>query len=129
MLEVSHVNPELLANIMQQNLIQSRFKDSIARKPRTTLDELLVRAEKYIRKNRQTPLCDPHKRKGDEENKPNPHKLEGSRTKPKLSSQFEKYTPLKVPQGEILAIAEQQGIVRWPLDARQPQMNEVRKVL
>ncbi|KAL0322538.1 UNVERIFIED_CONTAM: hypothetical protein Sangu_1873100 [Sesamum angustifolium] len=48
-LEVPHVNPELLASIMQQNLRRGRFRESIAGKPPTTLDELLVRAEKYIR--------------------------------------------------------------------------------
>ncbi|KAL0341718.1 UNVERIFIED_CONTAM: hypothetical protein Scaly_1834400 [Sesamum calycinum] len=48
-LEVPHVNPELLASIMQQNLRMGRFRESIAGKPPATLDELLVRAEKYIR--------------------------------------------------------------------------------
>ncbi|KAL0378823.1 UNVERIFIED_CONTAM: hypothetical protein Sradi_3187800 [Sesamum radiatum] len=48
-LEVPHVNPELLASIMQQNLRRGRFRESIAGKPPTSLDELLVRAEKYIR--------------------------------------------------------------------------------
>ncbi|KAL0446847.1 UNVERIFIED_CONTAM: hypothetical protein Slati_1812600 [Sesamum latifolium] len=48
-LEVPHVNPELLASIMQQNLRSGRFRESIAGKPPATLDELLVRAEKYIR--------------------------------------------------------------------------------
>ncbi|KAL0367614.1 UNVERIFIED_CONTAM: hypothetical protein Sradi_3651500 [Sesamum radiatum] len=47
-LEVPHVNPELLASIMQQNLRRGRFRESIAGKPPATLDELLVRAEKYI---------------------------------------------------------------------------------
>ncbi|KAL0319789.1 UNVERIFIED_CONTAM: hypothetical protein Sradi_5240400 [Sesamum radiatum] len=48
-LEVPHVNPELLASIMQQNLRRGRFRESIAGKPPATLDELLVRVEKYIR--------------------------------------------------------------------------------
>ncbi|KAL0412366.1 UNVERIFIED_CONTAM: hypothetical protein Sradi_1438300 [Sesamum radiatum] len=34
---------------MQQNLRRGRFRESIAGKPPATLDELLVRAEKYIR--------------------------------------------------------------------------------
>ncbi|KAK4392688.1 hypothetical protein Sango_2046600 [Sesamum angolense] len=41
-LEVPHVNPELLASIMQQNLWRWRFRESIAEKPPATLDELLV---------------------------------------------------------------------------------------
>ncbi|KAL0284534.1 UNVERIFIED_CONTAM: hypothetical protein Sradi_7194600 [Sesamum radiatum] len=44
-LEVPHVNPELLASIMPQNLRMGRFCESIAGKPPATLDELLVRAE------------------------------------------------------------------------------------
>ncbi|KAL0303252.1 UNVERIFIED_CONTAM: hypothetical protein Sradi_6193300 [Sesamum radiatum] len=40
-LEVPHVNPELLASIMQQNLRRGRFRESIAGKPPATLDELL----------------------------------------------------------------------------------------
>ncbi|KAL0308014.1 UNVERIFIED_CONTAM: hypothetical protein Scaly_2963300 [Sesamum calycinum] len=39
-LEVPHVNQELLASIMQQNLRMGRFHESIARKPPATLDEL-----------------------------------------------------------------------------------------
>ncbi|KAL0421069.1 UNVERIFIED_CONTAM: hypothetical protein Slati_3129800 [Sesamum latifolium] len=48
-LEVPHVSPELLASIMQQNLRSSRFKESISGKPPATKEELLARAEKYIR--------------------------------------------------------------------------------
>ncbi|KAL0427649.1 UNVERIFIED_CONTAM: hypothetical protein Slati_2939700 [Sesamum latifolium] len=48
-LEVPHVNPELLASIMQQNLCRGRFRASIAGKAPATLDKLLARAEKYIR--------------------------------------------------------------------------------
>lgn len=44
-LEVLHVNPELLASIVQQNLRRNRFKDSIVGKPPTTFDELLVMAK------------------------------------------------------------------------------------
>ncbi|XP_073138599.1 uncharacterized protein [Henckelia pumila] len=47
--EVPHVNHDLLAGIIQQNLQHRNFKESIARKPSTTLEELLARAEKYIR--------------------------------------------------------------------------------
>ncbi|KAL0312174.1 UNVERIFIED_CONTAM: hypothetical protein Sradi_5616700 [Sesamum radiatum] len=34
---------------MEQNLRKGRFRESIAGKPLATLDELLARAEKYIR--------------------------------------------------------------------------------
>ncbi|KAL2245951.1 UNVERIFIED_CONTAM: hypothetical protein Sindi_2863300 [Sesamum indicum] len=47
--EVPHVNQELLASIVQQNLQPGRFKESIAGKPPSTMEDLLVRSQKYIR--------------------------------------------------------------------------------
>ncbi|KAL0408179.1 UNVERIFIED_CONTAM: hypothetical protein Sradi_1752300 [Sesamum radiatum] len=48
-LEVLHVDAELLASITQQNVKRSRFKESISGEPPTTQEELLARAEKRIR--------------------------------------------------------------------------------
>ncbi|KAL0455742.1 UNVERIFIED_CONTAM: hypothetical protein Slati_0913400 [Sesamum latifolium] len=48
-LEVPHLNHKLLVSILQQGLRRGRFRESIAGKPPTTLDELLKRAAKYIR--------------------------------------------------------------------------------
>ncbi|KAL2252281.1 UNVERIFIED_CONTAM: hypothetical protein Sindi_0022800 [Sesamum indicum] len=42
--EVSHVNHELLASIIQQNLLPERFKESIAGKPPSTMEDLLVQS-------------------------------------------------------------------------------------
>ncbi|KAK4404327.1 hypothetical protein Sango_0801300 [Sesamum angolense] len=47
-LEVSHLNHELFASMLQQGLQKGRFKKSITGKPPATLDELLKRAAKYI---------------------------------------------------------------------------------
>ncbi|KAL0286607.1 UNVERIFIED_CONTAM: hypothetical protein Sangu_2725800 [Sesamum angustifolium] len=47
--EVLHVNHELLASIIQQNLLPGRFKESIAGKPPSTMEDLLMRSQKYIR--------------------------------------------------------------------------------
>ncbi|KAL0417216.1 UNVERIFIED_CONTAM: hypothetical protein Slati_3553500 [Sesamum latifolium] len=47
--EVPHVNHELLASIIQQNLSPGRFKESIAGKPPSTMEDLLMRSQKYIR--------------------------------------------------------------------------------
>ncbi|KAL0312892.1 UNVERIFIED_CONTAM: hypothetical protein Sradi_5688500 [Sesamum radiatum] len=47
--EVPHVNHELLASIMQQNLLPGRFKESIVGKPPSTMEDLLSRSQKYIR--------------------------------------------------------------------------------
>ncbi|KAL0308998.1 UNVERIFIED_CONTAM: hypothetical protein Sradi_5842100 [Sesamum radiatum] len=47
--EVPHINHELLASIIQQNLLPGRFKESIAGKPLSTMEDLLMRSQKYIR--------------------------------------------------------------------------------
>ncbi|KAL0427438.1 UNVERIFIED_CONTAM: hypothetical protein Slati_2918600 [Sesamum latifolium] len=47
--EVPHVNHELLASIIQQNLLLGRFKESIVGKPPSTMEDLLMRSQKYIR--------------------------------------------------------------------------------
>ncbi|XP_073133428.1 uncharacterized protein [Henckelia pumila] len=47
--EVPHDNHDLLEGIMQQNLRQCKFKESIAGKPPNTLEELLEMAVKCIR--------------------------------------------------------------------------------
>ncbi|KAL0313535.1 UNVERIFIED_CONTAM: hypothetical protein Sradi_5752800 [Sesamum radiatum] len=47
--EVPHVNHELLVSIIQQNLSPGRFKEFIAGKPPSTMEDLLMRSQKYIR--------------------------------------------------------------------------------
>ncbi|KAL0384965.1 UNVERIFIED_CONTAM: hypothetical protein Sradi_2890800 [Sesamum radiatum] len=47
--EVPHVNYELLASIIQQNLLLGRFKESIAGKPPRTMEDLLMQSQKHIR--------------------------------------------------------------------------------
>ncbi|KAL0401392.1 UNVERIFIED_CONTAM: hypothetical protein Slati_4169100 [Sesamum latifolium] len=69
--EVQHVNHELLAIIIQQNLSPGRFKESIAGKPPSTMEDLLMRSQKYIRieeSNASNPSLS-GKRKGQEEEK------------------------------------------------------------
>ncbi|KAL0403326.1 UNVERIFIED_CONTAM: hypothetical protein Sradi_1973400 [Sesamum radiatum] len=46
--EVPHVNHELLASIMQQNLSPGRFKESITDKPPSTMEDLLMRSQKTL---------------------------------------------------------------------------------
>ncbi|KAL0449692.1 UNVERIFIED_CONTAM: hypothetical protein Slati_1525600 [Sesamum latifolium] len=46
--EVPHVNHELLASIIQ-NLLPGRFKESIAGKPPSTMEDLLMQSQKYIK--------------------------------------------------------------------------------
>ncbi|KAL0426322.1 UNVERIFIED_CONTAM: hypothetical protein Slati_2807000 [Sesamum latifolium] len=116
-LEVPHLNHELLASILQQGLRRGRFRESIAGKPQTTLDELLKRAAKYICiEEALKPKVDTgNKRKTREGERKDPRReglAEGQRHMPPEG--FAKYTPLKAPRAAILAVAEQQGLVQWP---------------
>ena len=104
--EVPHVNQELLASIVQQNLQPGRFKEAIAGKPPSAMEYLLVRSQKYIRIEESNAL-DPSlsgKRKGREEEK-EPKKKEERKHVPPAG--FAHYTPLNAPRGEILMVAEQ----------------------
>ncbi|XP_012834024.1 PREDICTED: uncharacterized protein LOC105954886 [Erythranthe guttata] len=47
--KVPNVGGSMIAGIIQQNLKEGRFKESIAGRPPTTLEELLSRAEKHVR--------------------------------------------------------------------------------
>ncbi|KAL0428267.1 UNVERIFIED_CONTAM: hypothetical protein Slati_3001500 [Sesamum latifolium] len=47
--EVPRVNHQLLANIIKQNLLPGRFRESIAEKPPSSLEDLLIRSQKDIR--------------------------------------------------------------------------------
>ncbi|KAL0430671.1 UNVERIFIED_CONTAM: hypothetical protein Sradi_0693100 [Sesamum radiatum] len=123
MLEVPHINPELLASIMQQNMRRGRFCESIAGKPPTTLDELLVRAEKYIRIEEASDVrtITPTKRKAEEDGGHSRQHVSDDNQKERRHvppPDITQYTPLKAPRAEILAVAEQQGIVRQPLRMR-----------
>ncbi|KAL0445728.1 UNVERIFIED_CONTAM: hypothetical protein Slati_1700700 [Sesamum latifolium] len=114
-LEVPHLNHELLASILQQGLWRGRFGESIAGKPPMTLDELLKRAAKYLRiEETLKPKTDTNnKRKVREGEKRDPHRdglAEGQRHMPPNS--FTRYTPLKAPRAKILTVAKQQGIVQ-----------------
>ncbi|KAL0313910.1 UNVERIFIED_CONTAM: hypothetical protein Sangu_2235400 [Sesamum angustifolium] len=112
--EIPHVNHELLASIIQQNLLPGRFKESIAGKPPSTIENLLMRSQKYIRIE-ESNASDPSpgvKRKGREEEK-EPKKKEERKHGP--PTRFTHYTTLNASRGEILVVAEQQGLIyQWP---------------
>ncbi|XP_073129305.1 uncharacterized protein [Henckelia pumila] len=94
--EVLHVNHDLLEGIMQQNLRHRKFKESIAGRPPRNLEELLERAEKYIRRK---------------EDKSDIRKRDEKRTaqSPRLQN-----TPLNARLADILVVAEKQGLLRPP---------------
>ncbi|KAK4386181.1 hypothetical protein Sango_2488700 [Sesamum angolense] len=112
--EVPHVNHDLLASIIQQNFLPGRFKESIAGKPPSTMENLLMRSQKYIRIE-ESNASDPSlgiKRKGREEEK-EPKKKEERKHVPPIG--FTHYTTLNASRGEILVVAEQQGLIhQWP---------------
>ncbi|KAL0396360.1 UNVERIFIED_CONTAM: hypothetical protein Scaly_0084400 [Sesamum calycinum] len=94
-----------------------RFRESIAGKPPATLDELLVRAEKYIRIEETsggrgtTPL---KRRAEDESHSRRPLNESNQRDRRRIPPfDINRYTPLSAPRAVILAVAEQQGIVQW----------------
>ncbi|KAK6152155.1 hypothetical protein DH2020_014790 [Rehmannia glutinosa] len=105
--EVPHVNHELLAGIMQQNLRHGRFKESIAGKPPCTLEELLIRAEKYIRIEETTYVSGITKRKYRKEEKPEGRKKEERKHVPPHG--YSDYAPLKARRSEILVVASKKG--------------------
>ncbi|XP_073137629.1 uncharacterized protein [Henckelia pumila] len=104
--EVPHVNHDLLAGIMQQNLRHRKFKESIAGKPPSTLEELLERAEKYIRIEETIEPRYLGKRKREEE-KPREGRKEDKRgfQGPRLQQ-----VPLNARLADILVVAEKQEI-------------------
>ncbi|KAL0398229.1 UNVERIFIED_CONTAM: hypothetical protein Sradi_2166200 [Sesamum radiatum] len=85
--EVPHVNHELLASIVQQNLLPGRFKESMAGKPPATMEDLLMRSQKYIRIEESNASDPSHstKRKGREEEK-EPKKKEERKHVPQRDS-------------------------------------------
>ncbi|KAL0373464.1 UNVERIFIED_CONTAM: hypothetical protein Sradi_3262100 [Sesamum radiatum] len=109
---------------MQQNLRRGRFRESIVGKPPASLDELLVRAEKYIRIE-ETPdirTVTPSKRRAEEEGGHSKRHVSDNnqRERRRVSPpDITQYTPLKASRAEILAVAEQQGIVRRSLPMRE----------
>ncbi|KAL0448502.1 UNVERIFIED_CONTAM: hypothetical protein Slati_1406600 [Sesamum latifolium] len=114
-LEVPHVNPELLVSIMQQNLKRGRFKESIVGKPPATQEELLMRAEKYIRIEESTgsrPIT-PSKRRMNDDERTAPTRIEGNKRE-RRQGDLTQYTSFNAPRREILSVAKQQGLVRWP---------------
>ncbi|KAL0387521.1 UNVERIFIED_CONTAM: hypothetical protein Sradi_2633900 [Sesamum radiatum] len=96
--EVPHVNHELLASIIQQNLLPERLKESIVGKPPNTMEDLLMRSQKYIRieeSNASNPSLS-GKRKGREEERDRKKKEEHKHLPP---TGFTHYTIWNVNQG------------------------------
>ncbi|XP_012835110.1 PREDICTED: uncharacterized protein LOC105955856 [Erythranthe guttata] len=109
--EVPNVNHDLLADILQHNLRHVRFQESIARRPPQTLEELLNRAEKFIRIEEAVEMGLPVKRKREEERHEAKRKEEGRSIH---APTYPKFTPLKAKLMEVWMVAEQKGLVQPP---------------
>ncbi|KAL2237686.1 UNVERIFIED_CONTAM: hypothetical protein Sindi_0960300 [Sesamum indicum] len=107
--EVPHVNQELLASIVQQNLQLGRFKESIAGKPPSTMEDLIVRSQKYIRIEESNAM-DPsfnNKRKGREEEKESKKKEErkhGPKHQPRDSTSKQAGNGDNLPTAGVIAV-------------------------
>ncbi|XP_075489672.1 uncharacterized protein LOC142528507 [Primulina tabacum] len=107
--EVPYVNHDLLAGIMQQNLRHRRFKESIAGRPPNTLEELLERAEKYIRIEEAAEPRYLAKRKREDE------KFEIKKEERWIAqSPHPQHIPLNSRLTDILVVAEKQGLLQPP---------------
>ncbi|KAL0308695.1 UNVERIFIED_CONTAM: hypothetical protein Sradi_5811800 [Sesamum radiatum] len=112
--EVPYMNHELLASVIQQNLLSGIFKESVVGKPPINLEELLMRSQKYImiEESNVSDTSLSGKRKGSEEKKEPKKKKKCKHLAP---TGFTHYTPLNAPKSEILVMAEQQGLInQWP---------------
>ncbi|XP_012858055.1 PREDICTED: uncharacterized protein LOC105977295 [Erythranthe guttata] len=114
--EVPSVGQDMLSGIMQQNLKPGRFKESIAGRPPGNLEELLNRAEKYVRIEEASTHAPPkRKRKDDRQD----NRRRDDRRPPlpppsQPSSSYNRFTPLNARLTEILHVIEQRGLAEPP---------------
>ncbi|KAI3457174.1 hypothetical protein Pfo_013837 [Paulownia fortunei] len=86
---------------MQQNFCPRRFKESIAGKPSVTLEELLQRAEKYIRIEETTGLKTPDERR------------------PPPPNTYTQFAPLNARLSKVLIVAERHSLIQPPRPLRE----------
>ncbi|XP_012851566.1 PREDICTED: uncharacterized protein LOC105971264 [Erythranthe guttata] len=109
--EVPSVGQDMLSGIMQQNLKPGRFKESIAGRPPGNLEELLNRAEKYVRIEEASTHAHP-KRKREDDRQDNRRRDDRRPPLPpqgQPSSSYNRFTPLNARLMEILHVIEQKG--------------------
>ncbi|XP_012851806.1 PREDICTED: uncharacterized protein LOC105971498 [Erythranthe guttata] len=114
--EVPSVGQDMLSGIMQQNLKPGRFKESIAARPTGNLEELLNRAEKYIRIEEVSTHA-PSKRKREDDRQDNRRRDDRRPPLPpqgQPSTSYNRFTPLNARLTEILHVIEQKGLAEPP---------------
>ncbi|XP_012844534.1 PREDICTED: uncharacterized protein LOC105964572 [Erythranthe guttata] len=114
--EVPNVGQDMLSGIMQQNLKSGRFKESIAGRPPGNLDELLYRAEKYIRMKEASTHAPPKRKR--EDDRQDIRRRDDRRPPPppqgQPTSSYNRFTPLNTRLTEILHVIEQKGLAEPP---------------
>ncbi|XP_012844098.1 PREDICTED: uncharacterized protein LOC105964132 [Erythranthe guttata] len=124
--EVPSVGQDMLSGIMQQNLKPGRFNESITGRPPGNLEELLNRAENYVRIEEASTHAPPKRKREDDrqdirrrDDRRPPLPPQGQ-----SSSSYNRFTPLNTRFTEILHVIEQRGLAEPP---RPMQPNEKRE--
>ncbi|XP_073152593.1 uncharacterized protein [Henckelia pumila] len=117
-LEVPTATTDLLISTFTQVLATGDFLKSLIKKPSSTYDELLARAEKYVnleeiqvsRSNGWTnkPLSPKNVRT------PNPPRRAGPVPRPELLGQFTSFTPLRMGKTQVMRICEEKRLLQRP---------------
>ncbi|XP_012833832.1 PREDICTED: uncharacterized protein LOC105954696 [Erythranthe guttata] len=106
----------MLSGIMQQHLKPGRLKKSIAGRPPGNLDELLNRAEKYVRIEEASTHA-PSKRKREDDRQDVRRRDDQRPPLPpqgQSSSSYNRFTPPNTRLTEILHVIEQRGLTEPP---------------
>ncbi|XP_012834007.1 PREDICTED: uncharacterized protein LOC105954870 [Erythranthe guttata] len=95
---------DMLSGIMQQNLKPGRFKESIAGRPPGNLEELLNRAEKYVRIEEASTHAPPKRKREDDrqDNRRRDDRRPPLSPQGQPSSSYNRFTPLNARLTEIL---------------------------
>ncbi|XP_012835584.1 PREDICTED: uncharacterized protein LOC105956288 [Erythranthe guttata] len=114
--EVPSVGQDMLSGIMQHNLKPGRFKESIAERPPSNLEELLNRAEKYVRIEEASTHAPPKRKREDDrlDNRRRDDRRPPLPPQGQPSSSYNRFTPLNARLTEILHVIEQKGLAEPP---------------
>ncbi|XP_012857079.1 PREDICTED: uncharacterized protein LOC105976357 [Erythranthe guttata] len=114
--EVPSVGQDMLSGIMHLNLKSGRFKESIAGRTPRNLEELLNRAEKYVRIEEASTHAPPKRKRDDD--RQDVRRRDDRRPPPpsqgQSSSSYNRFTPLNTHLTEILHVIEQRGLPKPP---------------
>ncbi|XP_073137811.1 uncharacterized protein [Henckelia pumila] len=117
-LEVPTATTDLLISAFTQGLTIGDFLKSLIKKPPSTYDELLARAEKYVNLEEiQVSLLNrgiDKPRSPKDTMIPNTPRKIGSAPRPELLGQFTSFTPLRMSKTQALQICEEKRLLQRP---------------